>query len=80
MTQPALASPERIALDAALAEIDALNALTLHLENCERCSTKTVDCMWWDNGDCPRFTSLLDKQSETCHRLKQAEAALKEPA
>src|SRR3990167_4293048 len=76
MTQPALATPERIALDAALAEINALNALTVHLSSCATCRRKGLHEIWWDYEDCPIFTALLDRQSETCERLRDAETAL----
>ena len=74
--QPALATPERIAYDAAREALDASRALTLHLECCAACKHKIVAEMWWDMENCPTFTALLNADAEACDRLTQAEAAL----
>jgi hypothetical protein len=74
--QPALATPECIALDAARQVLTASRALTLHMEFCDVCKRKPVAQMWWDNEDCASFTSLLEGEANAYERLTQAEAAL----
>jgi hypothetical protein len=74
--QPFLATPERIALDAARQVIETSRTALLHMEFCAICKERTVGHMWWDDGECAEFTRLIDADAEACERLTQAEAAL----